>query len=208
MNNIFKAVKDAISTREVASFYGIKVSHNGMCCCPFHKDKHPSMKIDNRYHCFGCGEDGDVINFVGKLYGLSSYDAAVKIITDFNLDIPITNNGITATTPKPNGTTSLNVKSNSYNVQRAFQEYKRDALLLLHRYLDFLHKAERDFAPASPEDLEQPHPFFEEALMKKDFIDWLIDELTFGDITSQLELLTTYGGTIEYVKNRLSKIKY
>ena len=203
---IFKAVKDAISTREVASFYGIKVSHNGMCCCPFHKDKHPSMKIDNRYHCFGCGEDGDVINFVGKLYGLSSYDAAVKIITDFNLGIPITNKGIATTTTK--AATSLDTKANIYNTQRAFQEYKRDALLLLHRYLDFLHKAERDFAPASSEDLEQPHPLFEEAIMKKDFIDWLIDELTFGDITSQLELLTTYGGTIQYVKNRLSEIKY
>lgn len=204
--NIFKAVKDAISTREVASFYGIRVNRNGMCCCPFHNDKHPSMKIDNRYHCFGCGEDGDVINFVGKLYGLSSYDAAVKIITDFNLGIPITNKGITTTSTKP--ATSLDTKANIYNTQRAFQEYKRDALLLLHRYLDFLHKAERDFAPASPEVLEQPHPFFEEALMKKDFIDWLIDELTFGDITSQLELLTTYGGTIQYVKNRLSEIKY
>lgn len=204
--NIFKAVKDAISTREVASFYGIRISRNGMCCCPFHNDKHPSMKVDNRYHCFGCGEDGDVINFVGKLYGLSSYDAAVKIITDFNLGIPITNKGIATTTTKP--VTSLDTKSNSYNTQRAFQEYKRDALLLLHRYLDFLHKAERDFAPASSEDLEQPHPFFEEALMKKDFIDWLIDELTFGDITSQLELLTTYGGTIQYAKNRLSEIKY
>lgn len=204
--NIFKAVKDAISTREVASFYGIRVNRNGMCCCPFHNDKHPSMKIDNRYHCFGCGEDGDVINFVGKLYGLSPYDATVKIITDFNLGIPITNKGIATTTTKP--ATSLDTKANIYNTHRAFQEYKRDALLLLHHYLDFLHKAERDFAPASPEALEQPHPFFEEALMKKDFIDWLIDELTFGDITSQLELLTTYGGTIEYVKNRLSEIKY
>lgn len=204
--NIFKAVKDAISTREVASFYGIRISRNGMCCCPFHNDKHPSMKVDNRYHCFGCGEDGDVINFVGKLYGLSPYDATVKIITDFNLGIPITNKGIATTSTKP--ATSLDTKANIYNTQRAFQEYKRDALLLLHRYLDFLHKAERYFAPASPEALEQPHPFFEEALMKKDFIDWLIDELTFGDITSQLELLTTYGGTIEYVKNRLSEIKY
>ena len=204
--NIFKAVKDAVSTREVASFYGIRISRNGMCCCPFHNDKHPSMKVDNRYHCFGCGEDGDVINFVGKLYGLSPYDATVKIITDFNLGIPITNKGIATTTTKP--ATSLDTKANIYNTQRAFQEYKRDALLLLHRYLDFLHKAERDFAPASPEALEQPHPFFEEALMKKDFIDWLIDELTFGDITSQLELLTTYGGTIQYVKNRLSEIKY
>jgi len=206
--NIFKDVKDAISTREVASFYGIRVNRNGMCCCPFHNDKHPSMKLDNRYHCFGCGEDGDVINFVGKLYGLSPYDAAVKIITDFNLEIPITNKGITPPPVRTKSSTTVAAKSNNNNVQRAFQEYKRDALLLLHRYLDFLHKAEIDYAPASPKELDQAHPYFEEALMKKDFIDWLIDELTFGDITSQLELLTTYGGTVQYVKNRLSEIKY
>ncbi|MFR8352936.1 MAG: CHC2 zinc finger domain-containing protein [Blautia obeum] len=26
-----------------------------MACCPFHKDRHPSMKADKIYHCFACG---------------------------------------------------------------------------------------------------------------------------------------------------------
>ena len=34
-----------------------------MACCPFHDDKNPSMKVDQRFHCFGCGADGDVIDF-------------------------------------------------------------------------------------------------------------------------------------------------
>ncbi|WP_341458702.1 CHC2 zinc finger domain-containing protein, partial [Faecalibacterium prausnitzii] len=25
-----------------------------MMCCPFHGDKHPSMKVDSRFHCFAC----------------------------------------------------------------------------------------------------------------------------------------------------------
>ena len=39
-----------------------------MACCPFHNDKTPSMKLDRRYHCFGCGADGDVIDFTAALY--------------------------------------------------------------------------------------------------------------------------------------------
>ena len=32
----------------------------------FHDDKNPSMKVDQRFHCFGCGADGDVIDFTAK----------------------------------------------------------------------------------------------------------------------------------------------
>lgn len=44
----------------------VKVNHAGFTACPFHKEKTASMKIykDNRFHCFGCGKDGDVIDFV------------------------------------------------------------------------------------------------------------------------------------------------
>ena len=31
--------------------YGFAVNRNGMMCCPFHGDKHPSMKVDSRFHC-------------------------------------------------------------------------------------------------------------------------------------------------------------
>ena len=68
--NVFEAVKLSVSTREVAAFYGIEVKRNGMACCPFHDDKNPSMKVDQRFHCFGCGADGDVIDFTAKLFDL------------------------------------------------------------------------------------------------------------------------------------------
>ena len=77
--NVFEAVKQSVSTREAAAFYGIKVKRNGMACCPFHDDKNPSMKVDQRFHCFGCGEDGDVIDFTAKLFDLSPKEAAEKL---------------------------------------------------------------------------------------------------------------------------------
>ena len=78
------AVK-SVSTREAAEFYGIKVRRTGMACCPFHDDKNPSMKVDQRFHCFGCGADGDVIDFTAKLFDLSPKEAAEKLAQDFGL---------------------------------------------------------------------------------------------------------------------------
>lgn len=83
--NVFDAVKEELTTRQVAESYGIHVKHNGMCCCPFHGEKHPSMKVDRRYHCFACGEDGDVIDFAAKYFSLSRRDAAVKLAEDFSV---------------------------------------------------------------------------------------------------------------------------
>ena len=81
--NVFEAVKQSVTTRQAAEHYGIRVNRNGMAVCPFHNDKNPSMKVDRRFHCFGCQADGDVIDFVAKLYGLSSKEAAVKLAGDF-----------------------------------------------------------------------------------------------------------------------------
>ena len=52
--NVFEAVKQSVSTRDAAAFYGIEVKRNGMACCPFHDDKNPSMKVDQRFHSATC----------------------------------------------------------------------------------------------------------------------------------------------------------
>ena len=86
MSNIFVNVKAAVTTLQAAEFYGFDVDRHGMMCCPFHDDKHPSMKVGDRYYCFGCQEHGDVIDFVAKLFGLSPYEAAKKLARDFDID--------------------------------------------------------------------------------------------------------------------------
>ena len=70
--SIFEAVKQSVTTRQAAERYGIRVERNGMCRCPFHDDSTPSMKLDRRYYCFGCGATGDVIDFVSRLRGIGS----------------------------------------------------------------------------------------------------------------------------------------
>ena len=58
-------IKQSVSMREVIERYGIRVNNHGFCCCPFHKEKTPSMKVYKAsYNCFGCGTNGDVFSFV------------------------------------------------------------------------------------------------------------------------------------------------
>ena len=83
--NLFEAVKEGVTTRAAAEQYGLRVNRHGMCVCPFHNDKNPSMKVDKRFHCFGCQADGDVIDFTARLYSLSPKDAALKLASDFGI---------------------------------------------------------------------------------------------------------------------------
>ena len=58
-----------------------KVRRSGrsyMAVCPFHQEKTPSMSLDRGrglYHCFGCGEGGDVFTFLQKTQGLDFHEA-------------------------------------------------------------------------------------------------------------------------------------
>ena len=83
--NVFEAVKQNLTTRQAAEMYGIRVSRHGMAVCPFHNDKNPSMKVDKRFHCFACQADGDAVDFVSRLFGLPSREAAVKLADDFGI---------------------------------------------------------------------------------------------------------------------------
>ncbi|MBM6939852.1 DNA primase, partial [Pseudoflavonifractor phocaeensis] len=77
---LFELVKQNICVPDAAEHYGLQVNRNGMCSCPFHEDRHPSMKLNERYfYCFGCGATGDVIDLVARLFDLSSYEAAQKL---------------------------------------------------------------------------------------------------------------------------------
>lgn len=49
-----------------------------LALCPFHEDSDPSMSLNLKqggFHCFGCGEKGDLITFHAKLNGLSFREA-------------------------------------------------------------------------------------------------------------------------------------
>ena len=83
--NVFEAVKQSVTTRQAAEHFGIRVGRNGMCVCPFHADKNPSMKVDRRFHCFGCQADGDVIDFISRLETVGPKEAALMLAQTFSV---------------------------------------------------------------------------------------------------------------------------
>lgn len=214
--NIFKSVKEAVSTVDAASFYGIKVNPSGLCNCPFHNDRTPSMKVDIRYYCFGCGAKGDVIDFVSRLFGLSPLDAAKKIASDFNLIVDDYNcdkgyknyssDNCSSHIPSRATNPLILQKNNEYQLKRALDLFVRDALFSLHKYREKLLTCKTKYAPSSIEELDTCHPLFEESLKNLGKIDWMIDELTFGSRDEQITFITNYKGEIEHVKYRLTEL--
>ena len=84
---IFDSLKARVTVPQAAAHYGVRIGRNGMCRCPFHSDKTPSMKINETYfYCFGCHSTGDVIDFTASLFDLSPLDAARKLASDFGID--------------------------------------------------------------------------------------------------------------------------
>lgn len=60
------------------------------CCCPFHNEKTPSCKIDpstQLWHCFGCGEGGDVFSFIIKSDDVSFPEAVRALAERAHIDI-------------------------------------------------------------------------------------------------------------------------
>lgn len=48
-------------------------------CCPFHPDRSPSLTVfagGERFYCFGCGAQGDVLDYVMRLHGIGMVEAA------------------------------------------------------------------------------------------------------------------------------------
>ena len=186
--NVFEAVKQSVSTREAAAFYGIEVKRNGMACCPFHDDKNPSMKVDQRFHCFGCGADGDVIDFTAKLFDLSPKEAAEKLAQDFGLiydsQVPLRRRYVRQKTEA-----------------QQFREDRQRCYRILSDYYYLLKKWEADNSPQTPE--KEPHPRFVEAIQKKTYVEYLLDLFLYESEEEQKAWIAEHTAEITYLERRL-----
>ena len=186
--NVFEAVKQSVSTREAAAFYGIEVKRNGMACCPFHDDKNPSMKVDQRFHCFGCGEDGDVIDFTAKLFNLSPKEAAEKLAQDF---------GLIYDSQAPPRRRYVRQKTEA----QKFREDRQRCYRVLSDYYYLLKKWEADRSPRTPE--EEPHPRFVEAIQKKTYVEYLLDLFLYESEEEQKAWIAEHTAEITHLERRL-----
>ena len=141
--------------------------------------------MESRFHCFGCGADGDVIDFTAKLFQLSLRQAAEKLASDFGLSA-------TGTFPliryklveKP-----LNQKEQFYKILCSYRSLLADWRII--------------YAPQNPED--PLHPCFIASLHYAERVQYLLDILLQGSPHEKQQLLngkevTALGEAIERYK--------
>ena len=162
----FSQIKEMVTVRQAAERYGISVNRHGFACCPFHHEKTPSMKVDRRYHCFGCQEDGDVIDFTAKLFGLDLKEAAEKLATDFGIDAPFKGSSVQPQPVQKTGPTALKDRFNS-------------CWRLYCEYLHLLKSWKKELAPKTPD--EEFDDRFVEVLHRIDRVEYYLDELWEAD---------------------------
>jgi len=174
--NLFEIVKYGVSCREAAERYGVEVKHCGMALCPFHNDRNPSLYVaDDHYHCFACGEHGDVIDFVSKLFRLSLYETAQKLAADFHL-----------TPDKPPSAAALHAKRIRTEAQQ-LRENERLCFSVLSDYARVLRDWKVSCAPKSL--VESPDERFVEACRNLDQTECYLDILCSGDSHERAEVV-------------------
>ena len=187
---IFEAVKSTVTPRIAAEHYGMTVARNGMVCCPFHDDRHPSMKLNEDYfYCFGCGAKGDVIEFTSKLFGITALEAAQKLSADFTIQ-----------TGKP----SVLAKLSRYRTQT---DSERLCFRVLREYLQILQDWKVRFSPKTPEDDLDDR--FVKACHMLECTQYMLDLLTIGSPEERTELVSDMmkDNKITLLQERLQKIK-
>lgn len=195
--NVFEEVKKYVTAKQVAENYGLRVNRNGMSCCPFHKDKHPSMKIDNlHYHCFGCSAHGDAIGYVAQMFGLSQYDAACKIIEDFGLPVE-TGNSISEEDKKAYQTMCVQ-KQYAESVQTRFNGWVNETISQL-RDCEVLIREAKEFFLRSNTTMVAISNGFAYMLHQEPKIDYWLDILCTGEFEEQRQLFLIDGKEVRRI---------
>jgi DNA primase len=94
----FSKIKEEISWAALLEKFGLRMRIRkragkntlGTISCPFHKEKHPSCAFfkDGKFHCFGCGADGDMIDFVRQKLKLDYPGTIMFFHRKFNIPLP------------------------------------------------------------------------------------------------------------------------
>ena len=172
---MYETIKVAVPMKQAAEHYGLKVNRNGMACCPFHHDRHPSLKLnENYFFCFGCGAKGDVIDLVARLFDLSGYEALQRLAADFGIST------------EPGQAVAASCKPKRPHIR----QFREDEMLCFRVLTDYLHLLEDWKVRYAPKTPDEPYDDrFVEALQMHCHIEYMADVLTVGNLEERVALV-------------------
>jgi len=184
--SIFNEVKEHLTARQAVEYYGLKVRRNGTACCPFHNDKHPSMKIDKNYHCFACGAGGDAIDYVSRMFGLSQYDAALKLVEDFALPVEVMGNAELNAQEKERIRMEKAERKRTTRIKERFEKWCNQTVDVLKNCIAEIESVNH-FLIRKPPDIVFSDDYAQ-ILHAEPIINYWLDILCMGDISEKREL--------------------
>lgn len=189
---LFEAVKENVTVRQAAELYGYKPNRSGMIRCIFHNDRSPSMKVDRRYYCFGCGCTGDAVDFTAQLFGLGAKEAAQKLADDFGIlyDSRARASPVRKGKPLP-----------QKKMQNEEDKKEKEYLRCLRAYLDYnvlLRDWKIRYAPGAAE--EEWDGRFVKALKEQSIVEYYLDILLFGEEWDKQELIREKREEVEKIE--------
>lgn len=165
--NIFELVKENVIVVRVAESLGLAIDRHGRALCPFHDDRHPSMKLyEDHFYCFACGAHGDVINLATQITGLKPYEAAKQLAGMHGLQEGIS--------PSP----AFQLKKQQRQEAQRFREKEQLCFLILRDYHRLLKDWKIRYPPKTME--EEPDERFVEACHRLDITEYKLDILIDG----------------------------
>jgi len=193
-SSIFTDVKERVDFKDVVQYYGFEVNRGGFLSCPFHSDKTPSLKVyDEHFYCFGCGEHGDAIAFVGKIFNLSPLDAARKLASDFGIAVD------SFSEYKRREKPVIKVKIDTYAIdeQRAYN--------ILQNYHAFLKQCRVDYAPQHHD--EALHPLFAKSLMELDKFEHYVFIFITGKKDERIAFMKNSADLLDRIERELQEME-
>lgn len=112
--------------------------------CPFHDERTPSFHVRpsmGMYHCFGCGQGGDVINFVQEIHHLPFVDAVEMLAAKVGVTLHYEEGGARVRTEEPGKRQRL------LDAHRIAQEFYAQQLLTPEAHAARSFIAGRGFTP-------------------------------------------------------------
>ena len=149
------------------------------------------MKVDRRFHCFGCQADGDVIDFVSRLEAVSPKEAALMLAQAFSV-------------PYEDKEPPRRRKPRQETPEQQFRRMERYCFRVLSDYYHLLRRWKECYAPKTPED--EWNPLFVEALQKQDYVDYLLDTLLSPDMEERAALIASCGKEVRTIERRMAEL--
>lgn len=168
-------IKRRISCREFAERVGIEITRSGFCCCPFHGEKTPSLKVypgERGWYCFGCHQGGDVIDLAKKWLNLPFKETIMEMNRMFNLGMNFgakisSEDQMKASVERAKRKAEINKR------KRLKEQAEIEFWHLFDKYRE-LEKIIEEYRPKSTED--EISQKWANAVIEKEYVTYLLEE--------------------------------